>query len=326
MTLVEMMIVLALFSVVVVAAYEVVSSTNVSSDTLNASSLLTEWGQKAIDEINLNVTQSRLIYQNDSLGTDYLGRLETDANFPVLTSTRLPLIDPTGTFRQDTTVTRTGNALLFLSEVSPFIADAGGVSRRVNIYRLTCYYLSPNSTPIAGKSSSLRLIKWQSKEFADYEQVMAISSPVSRNAFANALLTSRGINYFWLPRNTPATAFYRYDYDELNDADDDDIDDAVDAFYIIQKDTIERVIGNLGYGTSSVSWNRGSDFWVPDAVPKFGLASQSGAGFPHGFEIQVIGPTGARQVLVRLVLTYYIGLNQSLFSGESITVAVMHEF
>ena len=325
-TLIEMMIVVALLSVVALATYSLIRETNLSSGTLDGCNLLTQWGQKAIDEINLDLTQARLIYQNDTLGTGYLIKLESDANYPVLTSRRLPLIDPTGTFRQDTIVTRTGNTLLFVKECLPFIAAAGGTNRRVNIYRLVCYYLSSNATPIADKSASLRLIRWESKEFADYEQIMAISAPISRNIFANALFTSRGISWYWIPRNTPTNAFYSFDSDEWDDADDDDIDDAPKAISIIQKDTVQNIIGNLGYGTASVAWNRGSDFWVPDVVPKFGLVDITGAGFPHGFEIQVIGPTGARQVFARLVLAYLVHLNNSLVSNEFITIGVIHEF
>jgi hypothetical protein len=38
------------------------------------------------------------------------------------------------------------------------------------------------------------------------------------------------------------------------------------------------------------------------AVPRFGIASSATGGFPHGFEIQVVGPASARQVLLRIVV------------------------
>ena len=40
-------------------------------------------------------------------------------------------------------------------------------------------------------------------------------------------------------------------------------------------------------------------------VARFGLLDNNaggGDGFPHGFEVQIVGPTSARQVLVHLVV------------------------
>ncbi|MBI4833200.1 MAG: prepilin-type N-terminal cleavage/methylation domain-containing protein [Planctomycetes bacterium] len=326
LTLVEMMIVISLLSLVMIASYELISSINVSSENLQATSFMTEWGQKTIDQINLEVTQSRMVYENNSLGIDYHTGLQLDASYPVLTGTLLPQIDQTGTFRLDTTVSRTGNALLFIQEMNPFSTTVGGALRRLNVYRLVYYYLSPNNTSFAGRPSSLRLIRWQSKEFADYEQIMAMSAVISRATMADALYSQRGITYFWLPRNTPDTAFYEYDTDDIDDADDDNIDDAPNNLYVVQRDNSYSIIGYLGFGTSSVAWNKTADFPVPVAVPKFGIADQAGAGFPHGFEVQIIGPTGARQVMVRLVIAYFTPTNKALYGWESSTIAVMHEF
>jgi hypothetical protein len=37
-------------------------------------------------------------------------------------------------------------------------------------------------------------------------------------------------------------------------------------------------------------------------VPIYGYAQTGGDGFPHGFEVQIIGLSGARQTLVSLAL------------------------
>ena len=318
-TLVEMMIVIACFSVVALATYEVVMRTNLDSAHLNAWNQLTQWRQNVIHQTDAELTQSRYIYQNDALGTAYLNKLEADVNFPILATSLLPLIDPTGTFHQDSVVTRTGNVVLYVKEAAPFVGDADGTTRRVDIYYMGCYYLSPGGQPVGGKSTSLRLIKWQSREFADYNQVMAISQPVARTAFVVNLYTNRGIRYLWLPHNTPATAFYAID--EFGD-----IAGAPDAAYTIQKNTAESMISDIGSGYASIAWNRGNDFWVPDIVPKFALVSVSGDGFPHGFEVQIIGPSSARQILIRIVLAYFVSLDRSFFSAESSTIVAMHEF
>jgi prepilin-type N-terminal cleavage/methylation domain-containing protein len=325
-TLLEVMIVLTLFSMVMIASFELISSINSSSELMQGTSFMTEWGQKAIDRINLDVTQSRMIYENNSIGVAYQGRLQIEAAYPVLTGTLLPKVDSTGTFRLDTTVTRTGNALLFIQEMTPFSTTIGSTLRRVNIYRMVYYYLSPNNNSFGGRSSSLRLVRWQSKEFADYEQITAMSAVISRQTIANALYNERGITYYWLPRNTPDTAFYEYDTDDIDDDDDDNIDDDPNALYVMQKERSDSVIGLLGFGSSSISWNKTATFTVPVTVPKFAIADQTGTGFPHGFEVQIIGPTGARQVMVRLVIAYFMASKMTLLGWESTTIAVMHEF
>ncbi|MFH1226508.1 MAG: prepilin-type N-terminal cleavage/methylation domain-containing protein [Planctomycetota bacterium] len=327
-TLVEMMIALACFAAVAFAVTLLIQQTNVSSEYLNGQNQLIQWGQKAIDEINFNLGQARVNYQNDTMGNVYWGRMQVDAAYPKLTSTRLACIDQTGSFHLDIApATRTGNALLFLRESTPFIANIGGITRSVSTYALIGYYLSSTANPISKKASSLRLVCWQSREFADYAQVMTITPSVSRSIFANALLASRGIDHFLVPKNNPTVdAFYEFDDDDAGDADNDDIDDAPDSGYIIQKDTVSSVVGNLGQGRAAVSWNKDNNFWVPDPVPKFGALDITGDGFPHGLEVQMVGPTGARQVFVRLVLAYYVSLNQAIFSSEFTTISTMHEF
>jgi hypothetical protein len=49
--------------------------------------------------------------------------------------------------------------------------------------------------------------------------------------------------------------------------------------------------------------NRGSQgFELGPIVPQFATVIAGGDGFPHGFEVQIVGPSGAREVLLKLVL------------------------
>ena len=53
----------------------------------------------------------------------------------------------------------------------------------------------------------------------------------------------------------------------------------------------------LGYRNHSIA-----SIWSPTicGVGRFGETSTAGEGFPHGFEVQVVGPSSARQVLLNL--------------------------
>jgi hypothetical protein len=317
-TLVEMLIAMICLGIISLATYELIVRTQTINATLNAWNLLTEWGQTAINTISVDLTSGRVLYQDDAVGQTYISQLESDTAYPMLSTRTLPLIDASGDFGRDTSISRTGNALLFAVEAPPFITTPLDVPRRVDVYRLVCYYLSPVNKPIGKMSSSLRLVRWESKEFADYQQVMSMSGATRTNFVIN-LYYERGIRYLWIGRNLPDNAFYAID--EYGD-----ISGSPEAYFTIPKDSLTNVINSLGLGSASISWNSSDDFWPPDTVPKFANGNSVGNGFPHGLEVQIIGPSGARQVMVRLVLAYFINMDNSIYSNESFTIITLKEY
>lgn len=332
-TFIEMMISLVCLSAIAIATFEIMTQSQNINSTVNAWNMLTQWGQKAINQMNLDVTQACVLYQNDSVGNAYKSDLESNANFPALATSALPLIDPTGIFGQDIAPsTRTGNALLYATNTMPYVSkdpsDGGLVTptRRVDMYRLVYYYLSPITQTIGASSTSLRLVKWTSKEFADYNQVMAITT-TERTDFVMELYFDQGIRHLWVPRNDPDDAFYAIDeYGNVSGWPEPSftIPTGIDTEGNVM---VSSVINDLGRGFASVAWNNSTTFRTPDVVPKFAVGSSVGAGFPHGMEVQIIGPTGARQVLVRLVLAYVVGgAGQNLYSSEAHTIVALREY
>jgi len=326
-TFIEMVIAMVCLSAIAIATFEIMTQSQNTNSTVNAWNMLTQWGQKAIDQMNLDITQACVLYQNDSLGNGYKADLESNANFPVLANSKLPVIAPNSTFGQETTTTRTGNALLYATNTMPFISQALTNTRRVDMYRMVYYYLSPITQTIGARPVSLRLVKWTSQEFADYNQVIAITDATEQADFVMDLYFNSGIRYLWIPRNTSDSAFYAIDeYGAVSGWPEPSfiIPTGIDA----QGNAMVRsVINDLGLGFATVAWNNSAVFSTPDIVPKFAVANAVGAGFPHGMEIQIIGPTGARQVMVRLVLAYVVsGAGQSLYSNEAHTVATLREY
>src|SRR5690606_33797617 len=55
--------------------------------------------------------------------------------------------------------------------------------------------------------------------------------------------------------------------------------------------------GLLFYRHHSVATNYAQ---ANQGVCRFGLRNDTGTGFPHGFELQIVGPASARQVLTHL--------------------------
>ena len=66
------------------------------------------------------------------------------------------------------------------------------------------------------------------------------------------------------------------------------------------RDPAWSVDGMLHYRHYSLATNHAPGGW---GVSRFAVPTQTGSGFPHGFEVQLIGPSSARQLLVRLVLS-----------------------
>src|SRR3989339_1794027 len=326
-TFIEMIIAMVCLSAIALATFEIMTQSQNTNSTINAWNMLTQWSQKAIDQMNLDITQACVIYQNDSLGNDYKSKLQSDASFPALTTSRLPVINQNGTFGPETTTTRTGNALLYATNTMPFVSQALTTTRRVDMYRIVYYYLSPVTQTIGANPTSLRLVKWTSQEFADYSQVMAITNAAEQADFVMDLYLNSGIRYLWVPRNTQNNAFYAIDeYGAVSGLPEPSftIPTGIDAQ---GNAMVSSVINDLGLGFATVAWNNSAIFSTPDIVPKFAVGSAVGAGFPHGLEIQIIGPTGARQVMVRLVLAYVVsGAGQSLYSNESHTIATLREY
>jgi hypothetical protein len=53
----------------------------------------------------------------------------------------------------------------------------------------------------------------------------------------------------------------------------------------------------------SICYNSGTpNFQAGPVVPMYALADATGNGFPHGFEVQIVGPSGARELMLRLAM------------------------
>jgi hypothetical protein len=57
-------------------------------------------------------------------------------------------------------------------------------------------------------------------------------------------------------------------------------------------------------------------------VGRFGIMTMSGGGFPHGFEVQIVGSPAARQVLLHLSIATTNRSGQVAYSDLTSTVYV----
>ncbi|NOZ20630.1 MAG: prepilin-type N-terminal cleavage/methylation domain-containing protein [Planctomycetes bacterium] len=175
--------------------------------------------------------------------------------------------------------------------------------------------------------------------------------PVMQSEFIRQLVEDEGINYCWDTTQDASSAFYELTQDAVSgdyviDSSPVSAFDASSTNLNIPMNKFEHVILNLASKHATVSWNTpgnefiagmGNQFKVnygnyfrfqsPVLVPRFGYpdVSLSGPGFPHGFEVQVIGPSGARQVLVRLVLAKETW-QKRIAAHETVTIVSTRDF
>jgi hypothetical protein len=99
---------------------------------------------------------------------------------------------------------------------------------------------------------------------------------------------------------------------------------------IIRQDPVGGLISTVPSGMTtskhaSIAWNNSTaGFQVSAVVPVYALEDAFADGFPHGFEVQIVGPSGARELMVRAVMTK--GTTKRIISRESTAILTSREF
>jgi len=181
-TLLEVMIVIAIFSIVAVGVFEIVQNMTVANLHMSAQNELTDWGDSALNAIKDDVLQSRLVYENDAIGNNYLSRCAFPPAALPLSGSRLPVIDELSTFVPDVAgAEKTGNIILFVRCLPPqdmtITGSAPVLRRSIDLYRFVAYYLTKApGRPIGNRADSLVLMTWESQLYADKGQIEALST------------------------------------------------------------------------------------------------------------------------------------------------------
>lgn len=302
LTLIEVMITLVVlgFLLLVVARSQMtVTDANTNLHGINKVALET---QEAVALIHTDISMARKLLENDSLGNSYLAALGT-GKYPVAPSTRLPVIGPLAEFdKDDPLAPLTGNCLLMAEEMAPHdtVHDPGSGDQtyRVNVIRLVAYYLTQNARPRDSQLSRFDLVRWESQAFADYTTLTAITDTTAREAVV-ASMTAPGVNiqYAWDILKPAGSAFYSLG---------SDVSSSPESAFLVppstRPDREPRAI--FGLSNACIAVNNGQT--GESRIPKFAVelsptSDPNGVGFPHGFEVKIIGPSGARKVLVRVV-------------------------
>ena len=316
LTLIEMMVSLAIFSVIALSAMSFIVSSLKVNYTVEAQADLSNMGQQSLDQLRGSLAQSKKLLDVDA---GFLPLLDlTTAPAPV-GEIRLPKIEPNGSLTpragsKDGAFTKSsvGNAILFVEALSPF--QDPKTKRLIDRYRFVLYYVAKAEGRIAHVPYVLDLVRVESVTYADFTQVDALGAETGTTVIP--ALEAAGIAFAWDPGAPAIAAFSRLSGGRLVAPPEPKhrIVAARIATALPGVGRMQRGSGMIGY---SIAPNDG-EVPIRVSVPKF---AQPADGFPNGFEVLVTGPGHGRKVLVRMVLV--AEAQQRFFSREHQIVAAV---
>jgi prepilin-type N-terminal cleavage/methylation domain-containing protein len=296
-TLIEMMVSLAIFSVIALAAMSFIVSSLRVNYYVEAQTDASNMGQQALDEMRGSLAQSKKLLD---VSSEFLPLVDLSTAPELAGEIRLPKIEPAGSLTpragsKDGAFNKSsvGNALLYVEALSPFQEPT--TKRFIDRYRFVLYYVAKAKGSIAQVPYVLDLVRVESAPYADFTQIDALTDEMEHTVVA--ALEKDGIVYAWDPGAPAIAAFSRLAGARLVVPPEPKhrIAPAQIASAIPGVGRAQRGAGVIAY---SLAFNDG-EVPIRTAVPKYGQAAD---GFPNGFEVLVTGPGHGRKVFVRLVV------------------------
>lgn len=295
-TVLEMVVTTAILGLTTLVIERTITSVMDAERSMRAVRNTADRCQAATYHLRDEVTSARRLFQGDTIGTAYLGKLGLPASMPMLTGSRLPLFDETKSLGPDTAGSpKTGNILFFVRDADPLPCIANAATKKVRLidaYRFVCLYLTvSNKTLVAGGQPALELVEWKSERFPSYAQVMAITTSTEKTAVVKDLYARHNIDYLWDLTKPVTTAFYAIDGAGNVNASPTNPTQIPEDLNVSQRGRF--VAANLGVArTDMASKLRQPVFTVDDPL----------TWTSHGFEVKIASPSGARRVWLRLTV------------------------
>ncbi len=331
-SLIEMTVTLAIVSVLMIAVYAMIEQTIKATLFNESHSDLTVLSQKAVNGVQGELLQTRMLFQEDTMGSEYRGALQLSTRYPVASDSLLPVFDTSTVVNPDTTTRYTGNSLLIVRQLEPlsitYDHDNNGTTPEIeflaDLYRFEYIYLSQSNAPnFAGSGKSLDLVQSSSIDYADYFQLSAMGTQAIKTI--SAKLIARGLTRAWDPGQPLTSSFYA-----LSGATDGTFDAAISnpaqRIDLARAKTLMpglrggHIGGKMVYSVAFNPTSPAQPYPLRIPIRVFALADVAKPNFPSGFEVKVAGPSGSRQVMTRVVLmSNYVGGRYESQQGFAIT-------
>jgi prepilin-type N-terminal cleavage/methylation domain-containing protein len=308
-TLVETIIVLTVLVFLVSVMANLIINTSNTQKYIEQMARCTEVNQEIINDLRGEILTTVTLFESGTVGDGYFKSLIFDATSPPLGSSGLATLIPNDTFQKETVSgALAGNVLMFAGQArTDEFTCASGNTYRIDIYRLYCYYLTKeDGGPKPGTPTGLNLSKFVSEPMADGDQIDAMTDPVDKTEVLGHLHAgspddsgeAHAITLLvWRRGRDIAILNTMREIDSSGLLSSTPIAPRPAGAWKINREPTKSHRGLLHYRHFSIATNYGDDRL---GVARFSKMSMTGDGFPHGFEVQIAGPSSARQVLVHI--------------------------
>lgn len=303
---VEFIIVAALVVIMAGAVGSMVLSARRAQRYVDLNSAVTTQTQDVMEVMRGEIGSATHLFEWNIWGFNYLINLDLGSK-PLLTTRRLPWIHVDGVFNNDAVlgVWKTGNTLLYsIHDRTDSFEVAPGETVRTNIYRIVAWYL----TKIPGKNhmvdnDAFDLIHWVSEPLVDWDSVDKVTDPAKKLVLLDHLYNGTNVGEPTFPYPT-ARLLWRHGQDDWTTAFNVILADYSTApppggWKIPVNQDSSQMDGLLSYKRMAIASNVAGG---ARGVHRYGSWFDAGDGYPHGLEVQIIGPASARQVLLHLTI------------------------
>lgn len=270
---------------------------------------VTEITQELIDDMRLELVSSVRLFSRDAEGAANLAMIDLDGAPSPLNGLLLPVVSSNDSIRVDTAGAEiTGNSMFFtkLAWSDRFVC-ASTNEYLVDVYRWVYYYLTPeDGGPDPSHPIGLNIVRVVSEPLIDASSIDRISDADDQAEvllhLLNGTTDADGMTHdvaemVWVRGAMPEVSGTFRQIDSANGTLSlTPVYPRPDPFNVARLE--QNVTGLLSYRHHSVASNYSQESF---GVGRYGLVTQALEGFPHGFEVQVVGPSSARQVLIHMV-------------------------
>jgi prepilin-type N-terminal cleavage/methylation domain-containing protein len=315
-TLVEMIVVMAIALVIILASFQMLEETTRVTLFIESRNDLPLIAQSAVNYIQTAVGQSRLVFDSTAtgIGPGYFAAVTVPV--PMVTNTKMPLVNTTGEFVADTAGNDyTGNCLLIARQLSPLEITYTGGMLSADRYRFEMFYLTRRTNwSFSGSGGYIDAMRARSVEYADYFQLSTVLvSSAQRTEIINALRAAN-VTLAWNPGQPINNSVYNVTTNGSTVATAYTLNASptlalADAKSLTPQINNTRIFGKMNY---SIAFRPSATTTYPitTAVPKYARWNSSTPLFPSGMEFLIVGNSNNQRVLTRMAIMAHYRANE----------------
>lgn len=305
-SLIEVTIVASLVAVLAGGVAHMMMSVGRAQRVADQLGRATAAGHELLDEMRSDLVASTVLFYDDGIGQAYVDLLDQFGD-TALTSSRLPVAVEDGIFDLEATPhARTGNSILCArTDWIEDVTTISGETYSIDVYKLVYWSLVEKPKSVRD-DAGLTLRRFVSEPLADGEQIDSITNANDRAEVLQHLFElqpnpstgQEGVELVWTRGADPSQAgTLRHIAPTTWVTVAAPRSGSGDGRWHIGPDrskTSETMLRAMDIGIAT------NDAAARYGVGRFGRRDSSGAGFPHGFEVQIVGPSSARRVMIHV--------------------------